>query len=449
MASNQSERHASLLGLTSLCLILIFDSFRHWHNTSLWPSLPLLHLSSLGIGTYLGEPDSDTDEQMESAIVYSVYRGGWNVIDTASNYRYGRSEVSVGLALDSLLSGNSVSEFFHEPSWLSTSPPLLPQNSAVNGQPIVQQAQSHKQEGAMTGRSLRFDLTRDMLFVSTKAGFMDTGLLHELLSSNTISKRDVVHGHCMHPACLEASLNLSLQRLNLETVDLLYLHNAAEMQLQALGREVFMQRLLAAFEFLEKAKAEGTIRHYGLATWNCFRVPPSDPSYLPLSEVLKIAEVAAQGTSGHALQYLQLPINPVMNEAFSQKGWQGEEGAETTLLEAGNRLGVAFYSSAPMMEAELLQGKGVGGIRTGALDSIVELDGRDEEHDVMGSTAAKLLQLARSTPRVVSTLVGHKTREHVESNVKVSLVPDLSEDAFWTIQAKLEKRRQVLRKAKS
>ena len=34
-------------------------------------------------------------------------------------------------------------------------------------------------------------------------------------------------------------------------VDLLYLHNAAEAQLVAVGREVFSQRLLDAFRFLE------------------------------------------------------------------------------------------------------------------------------------------------------------------------------------------------------
>ena len=104
--------------------------------------------------------------------------------------------------------------------------------------------------------------------------------------------------HCIHPANLALSLDLSLERMGLESVrggegsgggeegrhglesvgggeggrgtvgwgtrlrlwlrvmdqcqvDLLYLHNAAEMQLVAIGREAFMQRLEAAFTFLE------------------------------------------------------------------------------------------------------------------------------------------------------------------------------------------------------
>lgn len=45
----------------------------------------------------------------------------------------------------------------------------------------------------------------------------------------------------MHPACLEASLGRSLESLGLEAVDLLYIHNAAESQLRAVGRPAFMQ----------------------------------------------------------------------------------------------------------------------------------------------------------------------------------------------------------------
>ena len=40
-------------------------------------------------------------------------------------------------------------------------------------------------------------------------------------------------------------------------MDLLYLHNAAEAQLVAVGREVFSQRLLDAFRFREGERREG------------------------------------------------------------------------------------------------------------------------------------------------------------------------------------------------
>lgn len=61
-----------------------------------------LKISSLGYGTYIGEPDDWTDYQMYDAIKTSVLSGGINHIDTAPNYRYMKSERAVGKALTTL-----------------------------------------------------------------------------------------------------------------------------------------------------------------------------------------------------------------------------------------------------------------------------------------------------------------------------------------------------------
>src|SRR6267378_136128 len=52
-------------------------------------------LSSVGIGTYLGQPDAKTDEGYTAAVVTAV-ESGINVIDAAINYRFQRSERSIG-----------------------------------------------------------------------------------------------------------------------------------------------------------------------------------------------------------------------------------------------------------------------------------------------------------------------------------------------------------------
>src|ERR1051325_5575621 len=57
--------------------------------------------SSIGIGTYLGNPDEETDRRYAEAVVRAVELGA-NVIDTATNYRYQRSELSIGAALNGL-----------------------------------------------------------------------------------------------------------------------------------------------------------------------------------------------------------------------------------------------------------------------------------------------------------------------------------------------------------
>ena len=49
-------------------------------------------LSSLGVGTYLGQASRTDDLTQTAALILSVH-AGWNVIDTASNYRGGRAEV--------------------------------------------------------------------------------------------------------------------------------------------------------------------------------------------------------------------------------------------------------------------------------------------------------------------------------------------------------------------
>src|SRR6266851_7070987 len=60
-----------------------------------------LLLSSIGIGTYLGEPDARTDQAYTDAIVAAVEAGA-NVIDSAINYRVQRAERSVSAGREEL-----------------------------------------------------------------------------------------------------------------------------------------------------------------------------------------------------------------------------------------------------------------------------------------------------------------------------------------------------------
>ena len=60
-----------------------------------------LWLSSIGTGTYLGNADDHTDARYTAAISRAVKLGA-NVIDTAANYRFQRSERAIGQALGQL-----------------------------------------------------------------------------------------------------------------------------------------------------------------------------------------------------------------------------------------------------------------------------------------------------------------------------------------------------------
>src|SRR5262245_52713783 len=61
-----------------------------------------LTLSSVGAGTYLGDPDDTTDAAYGEALVAALSLGV-NVVDTAINYRAQRSERVLGLMLATLI----------------------------------------------------------------------------------------------------------------------------------------------------------------------------------------------------------------------------------------------------------------------------------------------------------------------------------------------------------
>ncbi|KAK9862643.1 hypothetical protein WJX84_010934 [Apatococcus fuscideae] len=353
-----------------------------------------LMLGSLGSGTYLGNEDEETDERVACGIIAGIGHG-WNVIDTASNYRNGRAELAVGRAL-----------------------------RAVRASPFIE---------------------REMLFVSTKAGFVAEHLLKGLRSAGTIQDSDMAAGsHCIAPACLRASLTQSLTSLNLQTVDLLYLHNAAEMQLGPLGKQGFRQLLGEAFRALEELRSEGKIRAYGMATWDCFRLPPDSPSHVSLQEVVALAKDI--GGLDHGFRYVQLPINAAMPEAWRER-WQSmptrtlhDDGrldvataVETvmgSLMEAAARLGVGVFASGPLQEGQLLGDRHLQDLVHQVPDLVEE-----------GEFATQLLQIARSTPLLTASLVGMKTRDHTDANLKLTAYAPLNSSQFanlhhfWEVSA--------------
>jgi hypothetical protein len=82
-------------------------------------------------------------------------------------------------------------------------------------------------------------------------------LKQQLLEQGAASSADIMAGsHCLSRACLRASVAASLAALRLETIDLLYLHNAAEVQLLARGKLGFKEVLKSAFQELEALRQE-------------------------------------------------------------------------------------------------------------------------------------------------------------------------------------------------
>src|ERR1700690_2795338 len=75
-----------------------FPAFR---DCGFYRKVDFLEVSSLGLGTYLGGADDQTDTSYRDAAIAAV-RGGINFLDAAINYRHQRSERSIGAALSDL-----------------------------------------------------------------------------------------------------------------------------------------------------------------------------------------------------------------------------------------------------------------------------------------------------------------------------------------------------------
>lgn len=237
-----------------------------------------LKITSIGIGTYMGDPTDVADFDMYNAIKTSVLSGGVNHIDTAPNYRYMKSEQTVGKILTVLEN--------------------------------------------------KYDIKRDQLFVSSKGGYIPENaeelisqreMIEKMISEVGVPEDSIVKesGHCLDPKFLEYQLDESLKRLNLECLDVYYLHNPYEAQGPYNTDNVFNDRLTKAFEFLEEAVQKGKIRDYGIASYSSFRVKPSEQNiHLNLQKVHQLAEKVG-GANNH-FKFVQAPINVMMPEAFCE-----------------------------------------------------------------------------------------------------------------------------------
>jgi aryl-alcohol dehydrogenase-like predicted oxidoreductase len=330
-----------------------------------------LHLSSIGIGTYLGQPNTEDDNLMENAIYESIKSGAVNVIDTSINYRAMKSEKSIGRALSRLIKDDIIS--------------------------------------------------RDEVFICTKNGYITNDgdypgidvmeyMQNMFISQGIIDSKDISSGYnVLNPNYISRCIDKSLMNMHLSTVDLVYIHNAFESWNNDVSREQFIEMLSKVFEVYEKYRSNNKIRYYGMATWTCFRVQQDNKEYLSLEEVFNLAEKV--GGKDHGFRFIQIPYNLAYSEALLLKNQNIGSEQNLTILEATKRLNVKVFSSIPLFQSRLLKAK---------------------IPDYMGLTdqVAKLIQVIRSSPSIIAPLIGYKKPEHVEQNLKIANVPPLDDEEF-------------------
>ena len=320
-----------------------------------------LTVSSIGLGTYLGESTDEDDSAYETAVRFAV-GAGVNLIDTAINYRSQRSECAVGAALQQAFSSGVV--------------------------------------------------TRQELVVCTKGGYIPLDrtppasredyrayLKREFIDPEILRPSEIVGGgHSLAPRFLRYCLAKSRQNLGLRTIDVYYVHNPAQ-QLGAVTREELRVRLRAAFALLEEAVGRGEIGVYGCATWDCLQVPPGDERHLSLEDLVAIArEIAGEG---HHLRAVQLPVNLAMPDPV-RTPTQPIGPKLVTVLEAAQELGLTVFASATLMQGRL----------TAQLP-----DALRTAFPRCGTDAQRAIAFTRAVPGLTAALVGMKRVDHVVENL--------------------------------
>jgi len=347
-------------------------------------------VSSIGLGTYLGDPTPAVDDASREAVALAL-RSGVNHVDTAVNYRCGRAERVVG--------------------------------EALRGSPV----------------------DRDAVVVATKGGFLPFDgerpddpaefVRDRFLAEGIVAPDDLANGaHAIAPDYLAWSLDRSLDRLDLDVVDCYYVHNP-ETQLATRSREAVYDQLEAAFELLERRRVAGDVGAYGVATWDAFRAAETDERYLSLAEVLSRAEAAGEAVGpddDHGFEAIQLPFNVAMADAFTRRNQRLPDGDPTgdpasdptgdpdaepvSTLELAHEAGLSVVTSASLGQGELA--------REGAIPA-------DVDATLAGDTPAqRALNFARSAPGVTSSLVGASDPDHLRENVAAGTFDPLGASAF-------------------
>ena len=333
-------------------------------------------VSSLGIGTYLGNADEETDGRYRDAVVRAIQLGA-NVIDTAANYRFQRSERSIGTALQLLIESHG---YARDEFVICTKGGYLPFDGAPPRDVRAYVEETFVKPGI--------------------AGFEDF----------------VGGSHCMSPAYLQNQLEQSLRNMKLDSVDVYYVHNP-ESQLDHVSETEFYNRLKLAFESLEESRSAGKLKFYGVATWNGFRVAAGARGYHSLARMESTAREV--GGEAHGFRFIQLPLNLAMPEAFTLRN-QKVNAEDVSTLEAATALDITAIASA-----SILQGRVARGMPAGMREQLGSL----------ATDAQMAIQFVRSTPGVTTALVGMSSEEHVEENLSLVKLAPLSVDRFMQLFA--------------
>lgn len=251
-------------------------------------------VSICGFGCYrIDDGIPQHQKALEKALL-----SGINLIDTSSNYSDGGSEIIVGKVLNKLISENKIER----------------ENVVVVSK-----------GGYLQGSNLKLGIEREL---SGKP-------------FNDVVKCTQDLWHCISPDFLENQITLSLQRLNLNKIDVYLLHNPEYFLTYSIisdperREREYYRRIKDAFIYLEKEVKRGRISYYGISS-NTFAEKVTKQNFTSLE---KIAAIANEILEQNHFAVVQFPMNLIENGGMNNLNQLN--GTKTFLQFAGeNNLGV-------------------------------------------------------------------------------------------------------------
>lgn len=261
-----------------------------------------LTVSAAGFGGY--RIDYRVKEHFES--LEHAISAGINLIDTSANYSDGGSETLIGKVLDDMASSGKIK--------------------------------------------------REEIVIVSKGGYIQ-GKNFELakkLKEDGRSYKEVVEytdklWHCISPGFLKDQITFSLERMNLETIDVYLLHNpeyfldspvSKELGIDELRHEYYL-RIKRAFEYLETEADKRRIGCYGISS-NSFVYGEDDQTFTSLEKCLDAANEIEKDNS---FKVIQFPLN------FYEKGavmLKNQKAETKTLIALASQYGMGTIVNRPL-----------------------------------------------------------------------------------------------------
>lgn len=344
-------------------------------------------VSQAGFGCYrVTDKNKEHYNSLEKAL-----KEGINLIDTSTNYMWGESEVLVGNVVKDLIEDG-----------------IIKRNEIV----IVSKI------GYVQGPAMEVSKKR------MKEGYPFPDMVYY----------DDNCWHCIDPEFLHDQLNRSLDRLNMEQLDVLLLHNPEYFlslaKKKGTDREEaekeYYSRIEKAFTYLEKEVEKGRISWYGISS-NTFPISHEEFEHTSLERILNIAEHISKDNHFAVIQF---PANLYEGGAVYNKN---QRKSSISMVELAGEANLGTLINRPLNAYRNNQLIRLSDFDLSDYYITKAQEKSDEIHKKLNNfipdniknatLSGKSIWMLRSMPYISSVLVGMRKEHYVDDVLKSLKVP--------------------------